>query len=41
MIISMIDIKVNYNNFLTNENTYDYINMKKCMEALENWLSKL
>lgn len=39
--ISMIDIKVNYNNFLTNENTYDYINMKKCMEALENWLNKL
>ena len=39
--ISMIDIKVTYNSYLTNGNNYDFINIRKCLEMLENWLSNL
>lgn len=39
--ISLIDIKINYGTFLTTGNEYNYINIKKCLEKLENWLSNL
>ena len=39
--ISFIDVKINYNSFLTNGNEYNYVNVKKCLEKLENWLSNL
>ena len=39
--ISLIDVKINYGSFLTTGNEYNYINIKKCLEKLENWLSNL
>lgn len=39
--ISFIDVKINYNSFLTNGNEYNYVNIKKCLEKLEDWLSNL
>ena len=40
-IKSFIDVKINYNSFLTNGNEYNYVNIKKCLEKLEDWLSNL
>jgi aspartate aminotransferase len=39
--ISFIDVKINYKSFLTTGNAYNYVNIKKCLEKLEDWLSNL
>jgi aspartate aminotransferase len=39
--ISFIDVKINYKSFLTTSNAYNYVNVKKCLEKLEYWLSNL